>query len=177
MHGDSVVHADADSGDFTVLSVVGADDPDSWTALDTLCRDAVVGDDVDQHLLEAMHIVADAGMVGQLDDRVAHKLPGAMPSDLAAAVHGDNGSSIDGQVLRFGAFASRVDGGMFKQEDFWSVRSGSHFIVDPALQVPSLLVINVVRGKAQPLEGDGHAPYATRRRWQVRIGDDRVVCG
>ena len=62
---------------------------------------------LDQALLDAPHVVDDVDRVGQLDDRVADELAGAVPGDLAAAVDVDDGGAVERTLVRLGALAER----------------------------------------------------------------------
>ncbi|BCW62723.1 hypothetical protein StoSoilB22_16960 [Arthrobacter sp. StoSoilB22] len=48
-----------------------------------------------------------------------------------------------------GEFAGRVDGGVLKDQDGAVLLARNNFVVDFALQVPALHVINEIRGKTQ----------------------------
>ena len=124
-------------------------DPDPGAALDADAVDPVVGEDGDDDGLEALHVVADPGRVLQLDDGVAHQLPGAVPGEFAAAVHGDDGGSVKGPFVVFGAFTGRIDGGMFEQQYGAGRGSGEDFLVKFALDFPAARVFDEFRGKTQ----------------------------
>ena len=111
--------------------------------------DAVVGHHGDHDGLETFHVVADAGAVLELEDRVGDKLARAVPGQFAAAVHGHDGGAVEGPFVVLREFAGRIDGGVLEEQDGAVLLARNNFVVDFALQVPALHVINEIRGKTQ----------------------------
>ena len=64
-------------------------DPDSRQPLDAPGRHLVIGGRADQHFFEISHVAAHVAPVGpQVQDRVAHQLPGPMVGHITAATRG-----------------------------------------------------------------------------------------
>ena len=120
--------------------------PDAAAAGDASRGDAEVAADRDQRLLEAAHVVDDEHVVGQRHDRVADQLAGAVEGDLAAAVDLDHRGAVGGALVRLGALAGGVDGGVLEQQH----RVGparDDLGVDRALAVPGLQVVGRAVGE------------------------------
>ncbi len=64
-------------------------------------RDAVVGAGPDHHLFEVAHVAVDVASVGaEVEDGVAHDLPGAVVGDVAAAAGLEHVEAAGAQGLR-----------------------------------------------------------------------------
>ena len=87
-----------------------------------------------------------------------------MPGELAAAVHGHHGGAVEGALVVFGAFAGRVDGGVFEQQYCAGRLAGEDFFVDFALEVPAARVVDEVRGETQLCELKSHGIQLRPRR-------------
>ncbi len=131
-------------------------DPDAGAALDPDGVDAVVGQDGDDHGLQPLHVIADAGLVPEFDDGVADQLPGPVPGELAAAVHGHHRGAVKRAFVVLGAFARGVDGGVFKQQDRAGCGPGEDPLVEFALDVPAAGIFDEFRGETQPGELKSH---------------------
>src|SRR5690606_30360818 len=121
--------------------------------------------DRDEGLLEGADVGHDVDRDGELDERVADELSGAVPGDPAATVHVDHRGAVGRTVLRSGALAGRVDGRVAQQQE--GVRPGP---IGPgggngALQVPGGDIVDLT----QPFDDQGygavtHGCHGTRRR-------------
>ncbi len=141
-------------------------DPDAGASLDPLGVDAVVGHDGDHDGLEPLHVVTDARPVLQLEDGVGDQLAGAVPGQLAAAVHGHDGRSVKRPFVVFGELAGGIDGGMFEEQYCAGRLAGDDFVVEFALDVPAARVINEVRGETHLCELKSHGIKLRPRRTQ-----------
>src|SRR5213596_2421913 len=83
VHGHAVLDADADGPDLAVRTLLVGGNPDACPALYALGPDAVILHDGDHDGFEPLHVVPNAGLVLQLQDRVGNELAGAVPSQLA----------------------------------------------------------------------------------------------
>jgi hypothetical protein len=75
-----------------------------------------------------------------------------VPGQLAAAVHRDHGSAVKGPFVVLGAFAGRVDRGVFEQQDRAGRLAGDDVVMEFALDVPTAGVVDEVRGETQLFE-------------------------
>ena len=80
-------------------------------------RDAELGADVDEQLLQPAHVRDDVDRLGQPHDRVADELARTVPGDLAAAVDVDDRRAVPRPLVRLGALAGGVDGLVLEQQD------------------------------------------------------------
>src|SRR3954447_1798878 len=158
---------DPDAGD-----LAGRLHPDSGQAVDPRRCNAERRERLDQRLLElaavALHVLT---VPGQVEDRVADELAGAVVGGLAAAVGFDDldlGAVGDVQLALLGAAAERDDGRVLEQQHGVGQLAASDGVGDPTLQLPALLVADLLV-QAVDVPRAAHArPPSTRPRPTTR---------
>ncbi len=181
MHGATPGEAHADGGD--LAGFVGADaDPHAGVVGQTVgARQADVGQHVDDQLLDRAHVRdrvrhgrdraaplgAAGALVGEVEQRVAHQLAGAVVGDVAAAVRahelGADRGRVDQEVVELTSPAEGEHVGVLEQQEV---------IVRGALEEAVLEGVGVlVADGAQPAGAQGHGaagdaapPELTARR-------------
>src|SRR5215204_4642109 len=164
VHGHALGDTKADRAQLAVRPTVVSRNPHAAASLDLdpAGRDAEVGANVDEHLLDPADERDDVDRIRQPDDRVAHDLPGPVPGDLAAAVDvDDRGSGVEqGAFVRLGALPGGENGLMLEQEDRVVDLSSNACCVHPPLLGPPDLVGN--RSLVTDHPKSAHAAKATR---------------
>lgn len=129
-----------------------AEHPDTAAALDPGGLHTELGGGADQRVLQPADVRDDVHRAGQLLDRIADQLPGAVPGDLAAAVHVDDGGAVQWAFAVGRAPSGRVDGRVLQQQT--GVRDGvlESGRVHLALLLPGLLVVDGLLAESQPDE-------------------------
>lgn len=144
MHGDALRHPDSDCGYLAVRSAVIGSNPDTTSPFDATGIDAEFLAHGDQQGLEASNERNDIQRLGQANNRIAHQLAGAMPGDLAAAVHVDHlGIAGDrpGTLMGFGASTSGVHRRMLQEQNM--VRGACHHAgMNLTLYFPTLQIVH-----------------------------------
>lgn len=155
--GDPLADADAHGGDLGGLALAGRD-PDAGGFGVSLALDAVVGEGVDDGLLEEPHVAVEAeGFAGvgvgeslEVDDGVGDDLSGAVVGDVAAAVGLVEFDTQGGEALGIG---QDVVGGTLAAgdgDDGWVLDEVDG--AEVALGVASCLDELILAG---PLDGEG----------------------
>ena len=141
MHGDAARHPDADRGHLPVprpgRTIAG--EPHPAAALDPpRPGDAGLRARQDQGFLQRAHVGDHVDRLGELHDRVANELPGAVPGDLAAAVHVDHRDARVGQrpVHGAGPLARGVHRLVLKQQAGIADRVAHPLLVHLPLKLP-----------------------------------------
>ena len=119
--GPTRLRAHPDGGDLARVRPVGLD-PDAGVLADAgRTGQAKVGQRLDHHLFEAVHVGGPRGrVVGHRDDRVHHQLTRSVIGDVAAAVgpleRGTDRGRVDEHVTVVGVRTERVGVGVLKDE-------------------------------------------------------------
>ena len=126
---------------------------------------AEVGQRVDHHLLEAVHVGRSRGrVVGHGDDRVGHQLARAVIGDVAAAVgpleHGPDRGRVDEHVTVIGVRAERVGVRVLEDEQVVVVRPRGQGVLQ--------LVGLVVRDRPERADTQ-HRPWPQSSAAQSRL--------
>src|SRR5919106_1023141 len=164
VHGHALGDTKADRAQLAVRPTVVGRNPHTAASLDLdpAGRDAEVGTDVDEHLLDPTDERNDVDRIRKPDDRIAHDLPRAVPGDLAAAIDVDHGGSgvQKGAFVRLGALARGEHGLMLEQQDRVVDLPSNPCCVHPPLLGSRDLVGNWSLVTDHPKSA--HAPKATR---------------
>ena len=171
VHGDAPADPDAERGDLALRAPLVGAQPDAAAAGHARGRDAEVGADPDQGLLDAAYVVDDLDVVGEPDDRVADQLAGAVEGDQAAAVDVDHGRAAGSAGRSPGAvrLPAVKTGGCSSSQTVSGVSPVDDPRVDLALDVPRGEVVDgVVAVPALAEDQVAHAgrayPRANARR-------------
>lgn len=157
MHRHATCYPDADGCDLAIgLAGNVARHPDSAATLNPACSHPEVPADADERVLEDAYVADYIDWLIQGDNRVADQLTGAMPRDLAAAVHVyDRRSWIaKGAVERAGALARRIYRPVLEQQAGVGYLATHSLLVEPSLQVPGLKVISCLTAEPDPGENE-----------------------
>src|SRR5262249_39813983 len=133
---------DADRGDLARRGF----EPHTGQSIDTSRIEPERGNRADDRLLEVAAVLPDVSTVtGQVEDRVADELPGAMEGRLAAPVGLDDldlggGGKVELAVL--GAPSERDHRRMLDEDHRVRARAGENLGGDRSLERPGLLVAN-----------------------------------
>ena len=152
MEGDPSGYPDADRGDLAIRSVVISEDPYTAPAVDSCRLKADFGARVDEHLLDAAHMRDDVEWHGKAHDGVSDELPGAVPGDLAAAVHVDDRCPVEGPIEWFGTSARGVNGLVLEKYQGVGCLARGDLVVDAPLEVPGGPVLPGVGSETRHLE-------------------------
>ncbi|EYT59360.1 hypothetical protein D514_0111080 [Microbacterium sp. UCD-TDU] len=138
VHRHSLLHAHPDRCDL-VFGERPAH-PDAASAVHLIAVDAERAQHIDEHALEPAHMGDDIDGLDEADDRISHELPGAVPGDLAAAVHVDHGSPVLWALLRFRPLSRGVHRLMLEEDQCVRTCTSDDIGVDTALKIPSVEV-------------------------------------
>src|SRR5690606_30014757 len=145
VHRHASADPDTDGADLALgaAAVAVLAQPDAAAAGDPGGLDAEVAAGEDQCLLDATHVVDDADVLGEPNDRVADELAGSVEGDLAAAVDVDDvgTTGVDRALVRVGALAAGEGRRVLEQQDP-AGGTVDDLGVMPALHLPGLEVLD-----------------------------------
>ena len=174
MHRGSSGNPDPDGTDLAFRPAPGSGQPDPRPAGHASPVQAVIGQQIDDGVLETPDRIHHPDAIGQRQDRITSELAGAVPGDLPAPVHVHHRGAVEGTLLWQGGPSRRVDGFVFQQDHVPGPLPGRDLGVHPALVIPRFPVVaaEMLSAQAAVLEGQhrGHRspdgiPGCRLRQW------------